>query len=53
LIRSPGIVLNGVDELGFLLDQDDAIALTESTHTSRVMHALTIALLPGDGIGRR
>jgi 3-isopropylmalate/(R)-2-methylmalate dehydratase small subunit len=29
-------LLNGVDELGFLLEQDDAIAAYESTHTSRV-----------------
>jgi len=29
-------LLNGVDELGFLLEQDAAIAAYESTHTSRV-----------------
>jgi len=29
-------LLNGVDELGFLLEQDSAIAAYESTHTSRV-----------------
>ena len=29
-------LLNGVDELGFLLEQDTAIAAYESTHTSRV-----------------
>ena len=29
-------LLNGVDELGFLLGQDAAIAAYESTHTSRV-----------------
>ncbi|HMG00322.1 MAG TPA: 3-isopropylmalate dehydratase small subunit [Gemmatimonadaceae bacterium] len=29
-------LLNGVDELGFLFEQDDAIAAYESTHTSRV-----------------
>jgi 3-isopropylmalate/(R)-2-methylmalate dehydratase small subunit len=29
-------LLNGVDELGFLLEQDDAIAAYESTHTSHV-----------------
>jgi 3-isopropylmalate/(R)-2-methylmalate dehydratase small subunit len=29
-------LLNGVDQLGFLLEQDDAIAAYESTHSSRV-----------------
>jgi 3-isopropylmalate/(R)-2-methylmalate dehydratase small subunit len=29
-------LLNGVDELGFLLAQDAAIAAYESTHSSRV-----------------
>lgn len=29
-------LLNGVDELGFLLEQETAIAAYESTHTSRV-----------------
>jgi 3-isopropylmalate/(R)-2-methylmalate dehydratase small subunit len=29
-------LLNGVDELGFLLGQDAAIAAYESTHSSRV-----------------
>jgi 3-isopropylmalate/(R)-2-methylmalate dehydratase small subunit len=29
-------LLNGVDELGFLIEQDAAIASYESTHTSRV-----------------
>jgi 3-isopropylmalate/(R)-2-methylmalate dehydratase small subunit len=29
-------LLNGIDELGFLLEQDSAIAAYESTHSSRV-----------------
>ena len=44
-------LLEGVDELGYLLDPDDAIAASNPTPTQEsAMHA-DIVVLPGDGIG--